>query len=94
MKRNLDTNASKHDLKPFIRYCKVGGAYMAKLVIAKFRCDKLFGLVLMKMNHLALQLIWGALVNFEKNLLKIKHLGLKKFTRIGDTFELHCNHMK
>jgi hypothetical protein len=51
---------------------------MAKLVIAKFRCDKLFGLVLMKMNHLALQLIWGAIVNFEKKLLKIKYLGLKK----------------
>jgi hypothetical protein len=32
----------------------------------------------MKMNHLALQLIWGALVNFEKKLLKIKYLGLKK----------------
>jgi len=43
-----------------------GGVYMAKLVIAKFRCDKLFGLVLMKMNHLALQLIWGALEKFEK----------------------------
>jgi hypothetical protein len=65
MKKNLDTNASKYDLKPFLRYCKVG-AYMAKMVIAKFRCDKLFGLVLMKMNHVALQLVWGALVKFEK----------------------------
>jgi hypothetical protein len=39
---------------------------MAKMVIAIFRCDKLSGLALMKMNHLALQLIWGALEIFEK----------------------------